>query len=322
MIEVAKKVTVGTQYGETIVSVLTNIPNMTFTTSEKWIETYWSREDGSLRLINYTLPEGTKGRSGKIHITGKTNDGKTVLMEKDIVVEQGEVEEYDVSLDKYELEYTSAQSTQDVTLNIDWGTVPFTNGRARVREDGSSDWIRVKWSGNVCKVTALPNFDKKKRKGYVDFYVYEKVNNQTPPESEWVLVGGKPLTITQGTPIATKKDMKFLGKWVYENQKDNYYVEYYFGSDGTYTEIWDTKSTKINRKGNFVVNSYSEEENGDVVMEASLNIRYPDTDGSMYSYTTDPPIKLVKQAGYVDGKWTQDAYRELQIGWNTYKKAK
>ena len=130
------------------------------------------------------------------------------------------------------------------------------------------------------------------------------------------------MTITKGTPIATKKDMKFLGKWVYENQKDNYYVEYYFGSDGTYTEIWDTKSTKINRKGNFVVNSYSEEENGDVVMEASLNIRYPDTDGSMYSYTTDPPIKLVKQAGYVDGKWTQDAYRELQIGWNTYKKAK
>jgi hypothetical protein len=322
MIEVAKKVTVGTQYGETNVSVLTNIPNMTFTTSEKWIETYWSREDGSLRLINYTLPEGTKGRSGKIHITGKTNDGKTVLMEKDIVVEQGEVEEYDVSLDKYELDYTSAQSTQDVTLNIDWDAVPFTNGRARVREDGSSDWIRVKWSGNVCKVTALPNFDKKKRKGYVDFYVYKKVNNQTPPESEWVLVGGKPLTITQNPPIAIKKDMKFLGKWTFDGSNGNYHVEYYFGSDGTYREIWDTPSYKKNLKGTFAVNSYSEDGYDDVVMEASLNIRCTDENGEVEEYTTDPPIKLIKTSGYVDGKWTSDGLRELQIGWNTYTKAK
>jgi hypothetical protein len=116
--------------------------------------------------------------------------------------------------------------------------------------------------------------------------------------------------------------MKFLGKWIYENKNDNYYVEYTFGSDGTYTEIWDTKSTKINRKGNFVVNSYSEEENGNVVMEASLNIRYTNSDGSTNAYTTDPPVKLVKSSGYVDGVWKQDAYRELQIGWNTYKKAK
>ena len=318
MIEVAKKVTVGTEYGETNVTVLTNIPNMSFTTSEKWIETFWNREEGNLKLTCFTLPKEMKGRSCKIHITGRTYDGKTVLMEKDFEVVQGEVEEYDVSLDRYDLEYTSAQSTQDVTLNIDWDAVPFSSGRARVRNDGSSDWIRVKWEGKVCHVTALPYFDKKQRKGYVDFYVYEK----GAPESEWVLVGGKPLTITQKPPIAIKKDMKFLGKWIYENKKDNYYVEYYFGNDGTYTEIWDTKSTKINRKGNFVVNSYSEEENGDVVMEASLNIRYTDTDGSSNAYTTDPPVKLVKSSGYVDGVWKQDAYRELQIGWNTYKKAK
>ena len=268
------------------------------------------------------MPEGTKGRSAKIHITGKTYDGKTVLMEKDIVVVQGEEEEYDVSLDKYELDYTSAQSTQDVTLNIDWDAVPFTNGRARVREDGSSDWIRVKWSGNVCKVTALPNFDKKKRKGYVDFYVYEKVNNQTPPESEWVLVGGKPLTITQNPPIAIKKDMKFLGKWTFDGSNGNYHVEYYFGSDGTYREIWDTPSYKKNLKGTFAVNSYSEDGYDDVVMEASLNIRCTDENGEVEEYTTDPPIKLIKTSGYVDGKWTSDGLRELQIGWNTYTKAK
>ena len=136
-----------------------------------------------------------------------------------------------------------------------------------------------------------------------------------------MLIGGKPVTVTQGVPIAIKKDMKFLGKWIYENKKDDYYVEYKFGSDGTYTEIWDTKNTKINRKGNFVVNSYSEEENGDVVMEASLNIRYTNDDGSIYAYTTDPPVKLVKSSGYVDGKWTEGAYRKLQIGWNQYTKA-
>jgi hypothetical protein len=295
---------------------------MTFTTSDDWIKPFWTREEGSLQLTCFTLPKELKGRQGKIHITGKTYDGKTVLMEKDIVVIQGEEEEYDVSLDRYELEYTSAQSTQDVTLNIDWNTVPFTNVRARVRNDGSQDWIKVKWDGMVCKVTAQPHFEKKKRVGYVDFYAYKKNGDQVPPESEWYLIGGKPVTVTQGTPIAIKKDMKFLGKWIYENKKDNYYVEYYFGNDGTYTEIWDTKSTKINRKGNFVVNSYSEEENGDVVMEASLNIRYTNSDGSTNAYTTDPPVKLVKSSGYVDGVWKQDAYRELQIGWNTYKKAK
>lgn len=322
MIEVAKKITVGTDLSETYVDVLTNIPNMTFTTSDDWIyDRYWDREEGSLKVTCLSLPKELKGRSGKIHIVGRTYDGKTVLMEKDIVVVQGEEEEYDVSLDRYELEYTSAQSTQDVTLNIDWDAVPFTNVRARVRDDGSKDWIKVKWDGMVCKVTAQPHFDKKKRVGYVDFYAYTKVNDQLPPESEWVLIGGKPVTVTQGVPIAIKKDMKFLGKWIYENKKDDYYVEYNFGSDGTYTEIWDTKNTKINRKGNFVVNSYSEEENGDVVMEASLNIRYTNDDGSIYAYTTDPPVKLVKSSGYVDGKWTEGAYRKLQIGWNQYTKA-
>lgn len=318
MIEVAKKVTVGTEYGETNVSVLTNIPNMTFTTSEKWIETFWNREEGNLMLTCSTLPKGMKGRSGKIHITGKTYDGKKVLMEKDLVVEQGEVEEYDVSLDTYELNFTSAQSTQDVTLNIDWDAVPFTTGRARVRDDGSKDWIRVKWEGNVCHVTALPNFDKKQRTGYVDFYVYEK----GAPESEWVLVGGKPLTITQNPPIAIKKDMKFLGTWTFDGSNGNYHVEYYFGSDGTYREIWDTPSYKKNLKGTFSVNSYSEVEYDDVVMEASLNIRCTDENGEVEEYTTDPPIKLIKTSGYVDGKWTNDGLRELQVGWNTYTKAK
>ncbi len=318
MIEVAKKVTVGTKNGDTFVDVLTNIPDMTFTTSDDWIKPFWTREEGSLKLTCFSLPKELKGRQGKIHITGKTYDGKKVLMEKDLVVVQGEVEEYDVSLDRYELESSSAQTTQDVTLNIDWDAVPFSSGRARVRDDGSSDWIRVKWEGKVCHVTTLPHFDKKKRTGYVDFYVYEK----GAPESQWVLVGGKPLTITQNPPIAIKKDMKFLGKWTYDGSNGDYHVEYYFGSDGTYREIWNTPSYKKNYNGTFVVNSYSEEEKDDVVMEASLNIRCTDANGEVEMYTTDPPIKLIKSSGYVDGKWTKDGLRELQIGWNTYNKAK
>ena len=58
------------------------------------------------------------------------------------------------------------------------------------------------------------------------------------------------------------------------------------------------------------------------VMEASLNIRHTDANGEVEMYTTDPPIKLIKTFGYVDGKWTNDGLRELQIGWNTYEKAK
>ena len=322
MIEVDKKITVGPEYGETFVDVLTNIPDMTFTASEDWIKPFWTREEGSLKLTCFTLPKELKGRQGKIHITGKTYDGKKVLMEKDIVVVQGEEEEYDVSLDRYELECSSAQTTQDVTLNIDWDAVPFTNVRARVRQDGSNDWIKVKWEGMVCHVTALPHFDKKKRVGYVDFYAYKKNGDQVPPESEGYLIGSKPVTVTQGTPIAIKKDMKFLGKWTYDGSNGNYHVEYYFGSDGTYREIWDTPSYKKNYNGTFVVNSYSEEEKDDVVMEASLNIRHTDANGEVEMYTTDPPIKLIKTFGYVDGKWTNDGLRELQIGWNTYEKAK
>ena len=291
--------------------------DLKYSGKEKWLTGKWDDYD-----YNLVAEPNTTGADRTCTITFTVqNSDKSVKVQKSVTVTQlGEG--YDVSLDRYDLEYTSAQSTQDVALNIDWNTVPFTNVRARVRNDGSQDWIKVKWDGYTCKITALPHFDKKKRTGYVDFYAYKKVDGEVPPESEWFLIGGKPVTVTQGTPIAIKKDMKFLGKWIYENKKDNYYVEYTFGSDGTYTEIWDTKSTKINHKGNFVVNSYSEEENGNVVMEASINIRYPDTDGSMYAYTTDPPIKLIKSSGYVDGKWTSDGLRELQIGWNTYTKAK
>ena len=222
----------------------------------------------------------------------------------------GEVIDYGVYADPTELTFTSAKSTQDVDIHCDWDNTPFTHYGARVRE--GSEWITVTAKSGQIHVTPEPNFEFKTREGYVDCYVRQKDR----PESEWVFM---PVKVTQGQPIKTDPSMKFLGKWTYEGSKGDYYVEYTFKADGTYYSKWDTPSYKWEDKGTFVVNSYSEEENGDVVMVASINERYKRNGGDTEEKTTTE-LKLVKSGGYVNGVYTPDATRELQIGWNTYKK--
>jgi hypothetical protein len=111
--------------------------------------------------------------------------------------------------------------------------------------------------------------------------------------------------------------MKFIGKWTYENSRDDWYVEYSFGADGSYFCKWDTPSTKFTETGTYVISSYEEFGSGDVVMEAQLNERYT-RDGSVNLRTET--VELVKYSEYIDGKWVEKGLRELQIGWNTYTK--
>ena len=116
------------------------------------------------------------------------------------------------------------------------------------------------------------------------------------------------------------KDLKFIGKWAYAKGSD-YYVEYTYNADGTFTEIWDTPSTKRNNKGVFVVNSYSEDESSNVVMNASLTLRITDENGNVVNEVTQNKVQLIKKKGYnAEGDLVEDAYRVLVIGWNEYKR--
>ena len=54
-------------------------------------------------------------------------------------------------------------------------------------------------------------------------------------------------------------------------------------------------------------------------MVASINERYK-RDGGDTEEKTTTELKLIKSGGYVNGVYKNDATRELQIGWNTYKK--
>ena len=274
-----------------------------------WMKGSWS---GSNYVVNVEKSDSSAARTATI-ILSIANKDKSIYLEKTVTVTQapGEMPDYGVYADPTELTFTSAQSTQDVDINCDWDNTPFTHYGARVRE-GSEDWINVTAKSGQIHVTPKPNFEFKTREGYVDCYVRQKDR----PESEWVFM---PVKVTQGQPIKFDPSMKFVGKWTYEGSKGDYYVEYTFKADGTYYSKWDTPSVKREDKGIFVVNSYSEEENGDVVMVASVNERYKSSSSDETTETT-VELKLVKSGGYVDGVYKPDAYRDLQIGWNTYKK--
>ena len=273
-----------------------------------WLKGSWSGDDYTVIVEK---SDSNQARSATINFS-ISNADKSINLEKAVTVVQapGEVIDYGVYADPTELTFTSAKSTQDVDIHCDWDNTPFTHYGARVRE--GSEWITVTAKSGQIHVTPEPNFEFKTREGYVDCYVRQKDR----PESEWVFM---PVKVTQGQPIKTDPSMKFLGKWTYENSNGDYYVEYTFKADGTYYSKWDTSSYKWEDKGTFVVNSYSEEENGDVVMVASINERYKRNGGDTEEKTTTE-LKLVKSGGYVNGVYTPDATRELQIGWNTYKK--
>ena len=273
-----------------------------------WLKGSWSGDDYT---VTVEKSDSNQARTAVINFS-ISNADKSINLEKAVTVTQapGEVIDYGVYADPTELTFTSAESTQEVDIHCDWDNTPFTHYGARVRE--GSEWIKVAAKSGQIRVTPEPNFEYKSREGYVDCYVRQKDR----PESEWVFM---PVKVTQGQPIKTDPSMKFLGKWTYENSKGDYYVEYTFKADGTYYSKWDTSSYKWEDKGTFVVNSYSEEENGDVVMVASINERYK-RDGGDTEEKTTTELKLIKSGGYVDGVYKNDATRELQIGWNTYKK--
>ena len=252
---------------------------------------------------------GTEPRSGTV-IVRCYNDakdaGKTVTLK---VTQKAIEEQYDVSVDPTELYFSSAMSSQEIAVNCDWDNVPYTHYGVRIPEE-YKDWISGKVSGGKVIATVQPNMEFKKREGYINCYVRQKDR----PEEEWVFM---PVQIYQDKPSPVEASMKFIGKWTYENSRDDWYVEYSFGADGSYFCKWDTPSTKFTETGTYVISSYEEFGSGDVVMEAQLNERYT-RDGSVNLRTET--VKLVKYSGYIDGKWVEKGLRELQIGWNTYTK--
>ena len=272
-----------------------------------WLSGSWS---GSNYVVNVEKSDSATARTATIKLVCSNQD-KSISLEKTVTVTQAssEMPDYGVYANPTELTFTSAKSTQDVDIHCDWDNTPFTHYGARVRDD--VDWIKVTAKSGQIHVTPSPNFEFKTREGYVDCYVRQKDR----PESEWVFM---PVKVTQGQPIVFDPTMKFVGKWTYESSTSDYYVEYTFRADGTYYSKWDTPSLKREDTGIFVVNSYSEEENGDVVMVASVNERYTTLSGQVEETTEE--LKLVKSGGYVDGVYRPDAHRDLQIGWNIYTK--
>ena len=258
-----------------------------------------SKNDGESRSVTVVV-SGWSSRFNGINATNLT------------VTQKGTDPTNDIYITPTELYFDSGESSDTISLNIDWNSVSYTHRGARVADD-AKDWVTIKLlDNNMMRVTVAPNFSDKPREGYVNCYV----RKDGTTEDQWLWM---PLKVVQGVPIPITPDMKFLGKWTYENEKDNWYVEYTFGSDGSYYEKWDTPSAKFVNRGIFTVNSYSEEAHGDVVMEASINERYKRDGETEYNEFTHT-IKLIKSAGYKNGVWVQDAYRELQIGWNIYRK--
>ena len=252
---------------------------------------------------------GTEPRSGTV-IVRCYNDAKDAGKTVTLKVTQKAIEvQYDVSVDPTELYFSSAMSSQEIAVNCDWDNVPYTHYGVRIPEE-YKDWISGKVSGGKVIATVQPNMEFKKREGYINCYVRQKDR----PEEEWVFM---PVQIYQDKPSPVEASMKFIGKWTYENSRDDWYVEYSFGADGSYFCKWDTPSTKFTETGTYVISSYEEFGSGDVVMEAQLNERYT-RDGSVNLRTET--VKLVKYSGYIDGKWVEKGLRELQIGWNTYTK--
>lgn len=272
-----------------------------------WFKGEWSGDDYTV-IVDKS--DSSQVRTATINFSISNKD-KSIDLQKSVTISQaaGEVQDYGVYADPTELTFNSAESTQDVDIHCDWDNVPFTHYGVRLRE--GVDWIKATAKGGQIHVTPAPNFEFKTREGYIDCYVRQKDR----PESEWVFM---PVKVTQGPPIKFDPAMKFVGKWTYESSTTDYYVEYTFRADGTYYSKWNTPDLKREEIGIFVVNSYSEEENGNVVMVASVNERYTITGGGTDERTQE--LKLVKSSGYVNGVWEEDATRDLQIGWNTYRK--
>ena len=88
MIEVDKEVEVMAEMGDKAIPLLTNIGNLEFKPNADWLDCEWNRKEGKLTLSYYMLPEEMAERKAKIHVTGKTIDGKTILKEADIEVTQ------------------------------------------------------------------------------------------------------------------------------------------------------------------------------------------------------------------------------------------
>ena len=115
--------------------------------------------------------------------------------------------------------------------------------------------------------------------------------------------------------IPINANMKFLGTWYYDGSSGNkrYYIEYYFGSGGTYKCDYDTPDKKYTDNGTFTVNSYEEGE--DPLMTASVNIKYKRSDKTSNEYTTT--LKLYQEK-YTDKDGKQKMRDVLQIGFNRY----
>ena len=115
--------------------------------------------------------------------------------------------------------------------------------------------------------------------------------------------------------IPINANMKFLGTWYYDGSlgSKKYYIEYYFGSSGTYKCNYDTPDKKYTDNGTFTVNSYEEGE--DPLMTASVNIKYNRSDKTSNEYTTT--LKLYQEK-YTDKDGQQKMRDVLQIGNNRY----
>lgn len=115
--------------------------------------------------------------------------------------------------------------------------------------------------------------------------------------------------------IPINANMKFLGTWYYDGSlgSKKYYIEYYFGSSGTYKCNYDTPDKKYTDNGTFTVNSYEEGE--DPLMTASVNIKYNRSDKTSNEYTTT--LKLYQEK-YTDKDGQQKMRDVLQIGYNRY----
>ena len=295
--------------GTQTVEVLTSMSPITVNVKDAdWLD---YELDGRILHITASENKGAQ-RSFTIVVSGWSSKYNGINTTNLTVTQKGTSTGQDISISPTELYFDSGESTQTITFNIDWDKVDYTHRGARVL-DAARDWIRVKHiEDNKMNVTVFPNTTGKKREGYVNCYV----RKDGTTEDEWLWM---PLKVVQGVPIPIDPSMKFLGRWTFENEKDNWYVEYKFGSDGSFMEKWDTPSTKFTKTGYFVVNSYSENANGDVVMEASVNALYKPDGQTDYQVETHN-LKLIKRSGYKDGVWVKDAYRELQVGWNTYTK--
>lgn len=156
MIEVDKTVEVGAEKGSQELTVLTNIPEMVFTSDVSWLTTEWTREEGALKITWTKLPSKTNERKATIHITGKSSDLKKVLMEKDIVVTQC-VAYLELSAGSLNFDAKGGSKTVKVTKTN------LTN----IKVSSKAKYISVKYSKNTITVTVTENKDKDSREDRV-----------------------------------------------------------------------------------------------------------------------------------------------------------